>query len=170
MSRSNHFLDIKSGSRAVTLQRREPVGPKVTALVYVAARAPDAAEDFVGLSGKFPTMPVRAGVQERDGQVGKSNRAEAGRRSQDESVLGRYFRARQLQRNWGQTAIIYNRTGRRSTPLAGPIRRLAALRRLANRAKLRFNCRVHASAEFPQDPQDARRCNGSGDPRGSISP
>ena len=41
--------------------------PKVTALVYVAARAPDAAEDFVALSGKFPTMPVRAGVQERDG-------------------------------------------------------------------------------------------------------
>ena len=44
--------------------------PKVTALVYVAARAPDAAEDFVALSGKFPTMPVRAGVRavrERNG-------------------------------------------------------------------------------------------------------
>jgi len=41
--------------------------PKITALVYVAARAPDAGEDFVALSGKFPTMPVRAGVQERDG-------------------------------------------------------------------------------------------------------
>lgn len=41
--------------------------PKVTALVYVAARAPDAAEDFVALSGKFPTMPVRVGVQESDG-------------------------------------------------------------------------------------------------------
>src|SRR6202521_3095109 len=41
--------------------------PKVTALVYVAARAPDAAEDFVALSGKFPTMPARAGVQEHEG-------------------------------------------------------------------------------------------------------
>src|ERR1700674_5586388 len=41
--------------------------PKVSALVYVAARAPDANEDFVALSGKFPTMPVRAGVQNRDG-------------------------------------------------------------------------------------------------------
>jgi pimeloyl-ACP methyl ester carboxylesterase len=41
--------------------------PKVTALVYVAARAPDAGEDFVALSGTFPTMPVRAGVQEHDG-------------------------------------------------------------------------------------------------------
>src|ERR1700716_1756532 len=43
------------------------IDPKVTALVYVAARAPDAGEDFVALSAKFPTMPVRAGVQEHDG-------------------------------------------------------------------------------------------------------
>src|ERR1700674_602122 len=41
--------------------------PKVTTLVYVAARAPDAGEDFVALSGKFPAGPVRAGVQEHDG-------------------------------------------------------------------------------------------------------
>jgi pimeloyl-ACP methyl ester carboxylesterase len=41
--------------------------PKVTALVYVAARAPDAGEDVVALSGKFPTMPVRAGVVDHGG-------------------------------------------------------------------------------------------------------
>lgn len=41
--------------------------PKVTALVYVAARAPDANEDFVALSGKFPTGAVRAGIQTNDG-------------------------------------------------------------------------------------------------------
>ncbi len=41
--------------------------PKVSALVYVAARAPDAGEDFVALSGKFPTMPARAGVETHDG-------------------------------------------------------------------------------------------------------
>src|SRR5437660_10224652 len=41
--------------------------PKVTALVYVAARGPDAGEDFVALSGKFPTGAVRAGIQEHDG-------------------------------------------------------------------------------------------------------
>jgi len=41
--------------------------PKVTALVYVAARAPDADEDFVALSAKFPAGPVRAGVQTSDG-------------------------------------------------------------------------------------------------------
>jgi pimeloyl-ACP methyl ester carboxylesterase len=41
--------------------------PKVTALVYVAARAPDAGEDFLALSAKFPTGAVRAGIQEHDG-------------------------------------------------------------------------------------------------------
>ena len=43
------------------------IDPKVTALVYVAARAPDAAEDFVALSAKFPTGAVRVGIQEHDG-------------------------------------------------------------------------------------------------------
>jgi pimeloyl-ACP methyl ester carboxylesterase len=41
--------------------------PKVTALVYVAARAPDAGEDFVAVSAKFPVGPVRAGIQQHDG-------------------------------------------------------------------------------------------------------
>lgn len=41
--------------------------PKVSTLVYVAARAPDADEDFVALSGKFPTGAVRAGIQTHDG-------------------------------------------------------------------------------------------------------
>jgi pimeloyl-ACP methyl ester carboxylesterase len=43
------------------------VDPKVTALVYVAARAPDANEDFVALSAKFPTGAVRAGIEAHDG-------------------------------------------------------------------------------------------------------
>jgi hypothetical protein len=43
------------------------IDPKVTALVYVAARAPDAGEDFVALSGKFPVGPLRAGTQQHDG-------------------------------------------------------------------------------------------------------
>jgi pimeloyl-ACP methyl ester carboxylesterase len=41
--------------------------PKVSALVYVAARAPDAGEDFVALSAKYPAGAVRAGIQEHDG-------------------------------------------------------------------------------------------------------
>jgi pimeloyl-ACP methyl ester carboxylesterase len=43
--------------------------PKVTALVYVAARAPDAGEDFTALAAKFPTMPVRAGAKDHNGYV-----------------------------------------------------------------------------------------------------
>jgi pimeloyl-ACP methyl ester carboxylesterase len=36
--------------------------PKVTALVYIAARAPDADEDFTALAAKFPTPPASAGL------------------------------------------------------------------------------------------------------------
>jgi pimeloyl-ACP methyl ester carboxylesterase len=50
-----------------TLVSEAGVDPKVTALVYIAARAPDAGEDFVALSGKFPTTPARAGVQDHGG-------------------------------------------------------------------------------------------------------
>src|ERR1700736_4991533 len=35
--------------------------PKVTALVYVAARAPDAGEDYAALAKNFPTPPATAG-------------------------------------------------------------------------------------------------------------
>jgi pimeloyl-ACP methyl ester carboxylesterase len=36
---------------------------KVTALVYIAARAPDAREDFVALSAKFPQGAARDGIE-----------------------------------------------------------------------------------------------------------
>ncbi|MDB6083926.1 MAG: hydrolase [Gammaproteobacteria bacterium] len=62
-------------SWAGTVISEAGMDPKVTALVYVAARAPDAGEDFVALSGKFPTMPARAGVQERDGFTNLSEEA-----------------------------------------------------------------------------------------------
>jgi len=35
--------------------------PKVSALVYVAARAPDAGEDFPALAAKFPAPPASKG-------------------------------------------------------------------------------------------------------------
>ncbi|MGN5379209.1 alpha/beta fold hydrolase [Streptomyces lasalocidi] len=38
------------------------LAPKVTGLVYVAARAPEAGEDFAALSAKFPTPPVSSGI------------------------------------------------------------------------------------------------------------
>jgi pimeloyl-ACP methyl ester carboxylesterase len=41
--------------------------PLVSALVYVAARAPDAGEDFGALAAKFPKPPASAGVITKDG-------------------------------------------------------------------------------------------------------
>ena len=38
------------------------VHPKVSALVYIAARAPDAGEDYGALAKKFPTPPASAGI------------------------------------------------------------------------------------------------------------
>jgi pimeloyl-ACP methyl ester carboxylesterase len=41
--------------------------PKVSALVYVAARAPDAGEDYAALAAKFPEPPASAGVVHSSG-------------------------------------------------------------------------------------------------------
>jgi pimeloyl-ACP methyl ester carboxylesterase len=38
------------------------VDPNVTALVYVAARAPDAAEDYAALAKTYPTPPATGGI------------------------------------------------------------------------------------------------------------
>jgi len=38
------------------------VDPKVSALVYVAARAPDAGEDYTALAKTYPTPPATAGI------------------------------------------------------------------------------------------------------------
>ena len=38
------------------------VHPNVSAVVYVAARAPDAEEDYAALASKFPTPPATAGI------------------------------------------------------------------------------------------------------------
>jgi pimeloyl-ACP methyl ester carboxylesterase len=38
------------------------VDPKVTALVYAAARAPDAGEDYTALAKNYPTPPAAAGI------------------------------------------------------------------------------------------------------------
>lgn len=43
------------------------VDPKVSALVYVAARAPDVGEDYVALAAKYPKPPVAAGVVHEGG-------------------------------------------------------------------------------------------------------
>jgi len=38
------------------------IDPKVSAIVYVAARAPDAGEDYTALAKQFPTPPASAGI------------------------------------------------------------------------------------------------------------
>jgi pimeloyl-ACP methyl ester carboxylesterase len=50
------------------------VDPKVSALVYVAARAPDAGEDYSALARKFPTPPASAGIV-FDGDEGRLTEA-----------------------------------------------------------------------------------------------
>src|ERR1700744_1278806 len=48
--------------------------PNVSALVYVAARAPDAGEDYTALAKKFPTPPASAGIV-FDGDEGRLTEA-----------------------------------------------------------------------------------------------
>ena len=43
------------------------LSPNVTGLVYVAARAPDAGEDYAALAAQFPTPPANAGLVESGG-------------------------------------------------------------------------------------------------------
>src|SRR5436305_10441383 len=54
-------------SWAGTVISEAGVDPKVSALVYVAARAPDAGEDYAALAAQFPTPPATAGLVKSDG-------------------------------------------------------------------------------------------------------
>lgn len=67
LARQNGPTVLVGHSYGGTVISQAGIDDKVSALVYVAARAPDAGEDFGALSSKFPTMPVRAGVETRDG-------------------------------------------------------------------------------------------------------
>src|SRR5882724_11751994 len=54
-------------SWAGTVITEAGIDPKVSALVYVAARAPDASEDYTALAAKFPTPPASAGLVKSGG-------------------------------------------------------------------------------------------------------
>jgi pimeloyl-ACP methyl ester carboxylesterase len=56
-------------SWAGTVISEAGIDAKVAALVYVAARAPDAGEDFAALAGKYPTPPANAGRVTADGFI-----------------------------------------------------------------------------------------------------
>jgi pimeloyl-ACP methyl ester carboxylesterase len=51
------------------------IDPKVSALVYVAARAPEAGEDYTALAAKFPTPPASAGLVKSGGFAQLSEQA-----------------------------------------------------------------------------------------------
>ena len=54
-------------SWAGTVISEAGVDPKISALVYVAARAPDAGEDYAALAATFPTPPATAGLVKSEG-------------------------------------------------------------------------------------------------------
>src|SRR3954447_7217937 len=54
-------------SWAGTIISEAAVDPKIAALVYVAARAPDAGEDYPALAAKFPRPPASDGLVTSDG-------------------------------------------------------------------------------------------------------
>ena len=66
---TRRILDLQDGptvlvghSWAGTVISEAGVHPNVVALVYVAARAPDAGEDYGELAGRFPSAPASAGL------------------------------------------------------------------------------------------------------------
>jgi pimeloyl-ACP methyl ester carboxylesterase len=62
-------------SFAGTVITEAGVAPRVVGLVYVAARAPDAAEDYSALAQTFPTPPASAGIVFTDGFGGLTEQA-----------------------------------------------------------------------------------------------
>src|SRR6266850_465570 len=62
-------------SWAGTVISEAGVEPQVSALVYVAARAPDAGEDYTALAAKFPTPPASAGLVKSGGFAQLSEKA-----------------------------------------------------------------------------------------------
>lgn len=61
-------------SFAGTIISEAGMHPNVSALVYVAARAPDAGEDYAALAGSFSTPPASAGIV-YDGDEGRLGEA-----------------------------------------------------------------------------------------------
>src|SRR5213594_143242 len=71
---TRRILALQDGSTVVvghswagTVISEAGVDPKVSALVYVAARAPDAGEDYAALAATFPTPPASAGLVKSEG-------------------------------------------------------------------------------------------------------
>ena len=61
------YADGSCHSWAGTVISETGTDPKVAARVYVAARAPEAGEDYVALAAKFPKPPASAGLVKAGG-------------------------------------------------------------------------------------------------------
>jgi pimeloyl-ACP methyl ester carboxylesterase len=62
LARQNGPTVLVAHSFAGMIATEAGVDPKVSALVYVAARAPDAGEDYTALAKQYPTPPAAAGI------------------------------------------------------------------------------------------------------------
>ena len=62
LARQNGPTVLAGHSFAGMIVTEAGVHPNVSALVYVAARAPDAGEDYTALAKRFPTPPASAGI------------------------------------------------------------------------------------------------------------
>jgi pimeloyl-ACP methyl ester carboxylesterase len=62
LDRQNGPTVLAGHSFSGMIVTEEGVHPNVSALVYVAARAPDAGEDYTALAKTYPTPPATAGI------------------------------------------------------------------------------------------------------------
>jgi pimeloyl-ACP methyl ester carboxylesterase len=62
LARQDGPVILAGHSFAGTVITEAGTDPRVAGLVYIAARAPDAGEDFAALARKFPTPPASAGL------------------------------------------------------------------------------------------------------------
>jgi pimeloyl-ACP methyl ester carboxylesterase len=82
--------------------------PIVSALVYIAARAPDAGEDFGALAAKYPTPPASAGVEKVNGYF--RLREEAFLRDFAGDLEPARARALFAVQGWGTAALVGTKT------------------------------------------------------------
>jgi pimeloyl-ACP methyl ester carboxylesterase len=74
LARQNGPTVLAGHSFAGMIVTEAGMHPNVSALVYVAARAPDAGEDYTALAKTFPTAPASAGIV-FDGDEGRLSEA-----------------------------------------------------------------------------------------------
>ena len=62
LAQQNGPIVLAGHSFAGMIVTEAGIDPQVSALVYIAARAPDAGEDYAALAKQFPTPPASAGI------------------------------------------------------------------------------------------------------------